>query len=138
MLGVREFCRMPDGHECAFNPRSSNLVADVPRDVESKRLSLAVNYRSLRTTAQQLRGRRRMMAPFTMQEHERLCEDGEVGSVCYFSNTRCEFAHPETPEGIDRRYLDVGAALIRWRLPLSTDGSGQWTHFEIIREGTKI
>jgi len=137
MPGDREHCRMPDGHICAFNPRSSDLVADVMWDVESKGLALAVNYCSLAGKARQLRGRRNMMAAFSMQSYERLCGSGEAESVCYFNNTSYEFAHPVTLQDKACRPADVGVAIVRRMLPLTPDGPGQWTHFEVVQEGAE-
>jgi pyruvate formate-lyase activating enzyme-like uncharacterized protein len=133
MPGARARCRMPDGHACAFNPISSELVAEVLREIESGGLTLALNYCSLRSKARQLRGRRRMMAAHTLQAYERLCEDGEAESICYFNDTRCEFAHPATRAEPDRRPAGFGVALVRRLLPLTREGPAQWIHFEVIQ-----
>ncbi len=135
--GVREHCRMPDGHACEFNPRSSELVADVLRDIDSSGLSLAVNYCSLASKALQMRGRRRMMSACTLQPYEHLYKDDEAESVCYFSNTRCEFAHPTTLTDSKQRPPRIGAAIVRRLLPLSLEDPGQWTHFELIQEAVE-
>ena len=137
MPGARESCRMPDGHACEFNPHSSVVVADVLRDIDSGGLALAVNYCSLGSKARQLRGRRRMMAAHTLQAYERLCKDDEAESVCYFSDTRCEFAHPATLSDSNHRSAGFGAALVRRLLPLTPEGPGQWTHFELIQEAAE-
>jgi hypothetical protein len=76
-----------------------------------------------------------MMAAFTMQAYERLCEGGEAESVCYFNTTCHEFAHPVTLQDPTARPADVGVALVRRMLPLTRDGPGQWTHFEVLQEG---
>jgi pyruvate formate-lyase activating enzyme-like uncharacterized protein len=137
MPGAREHCRMPDGHVCEFNPRSSDLVADVLRDIDSGGLALAVNYCSLASKARQLRGRRRMMAAYTLQAYEHLCEDGEAESICYFSDTRYQFAHPATLADSKQRPAGFGAALVRRLLPLTPEGPGQWTHFKVIQEAAE-
>lgn len=137
MVGARALCRMPDGHVCAFNPRSSELVADVLRDIESGGPTLAVNYCSLASKARQLRGRRRMMAAHTLQAYERLRADGEAESICYFSDTRCEFAHPATQQDPNRHPAGFGVAFVRRLLPLTLKGRAQWTHFEVIQDAAK-
>jgi pyruvate formate-lyase activating enzyme-like uncharacterized protein len=137
MPGAHEHCRMPDGHACEYNPHSSELAADVLRDIDSGGLALAVNYCSLRSKARQLRGRRRMMAAYTLQPYEHLCKEDEAESVCYFSDTRCEFAHPATLADSKQRPPGFGAALVRRLLPLSSEDPGQWTHFELIQEAAE-
>jgi pyruvate formate-lyase activating enzyme-like uncharacterized protein len=134
MPGAREYCRMPDGHACEFNPHSSELVADVLRDIDSGGLTLAVNYCSLGSKARQLRGRRRIMAAHTLQAYERLCKDEEAESVCYYSDTHCEFAHPATLSELNHRSAGFGAALVRRLLPLTAEGPGTGTHFQLIQE----
>ena len=134
MPGAREYCRMPDGHACEFNPHSLELVADVLCDTDSGGLALAVNYCSLGSKARQLRGRRRMMAARTLQAYERLCKDDEAESVCYFSDIRCEFAHPSARSDSNHRSAGFKAALVRRLLPLTPGGPGQWTHFELIQD----
>ena len=137
MPGAREYCRMPDGHACEFNPQSSELVADVLRAMDAGGLALAVNYCSLACKARQLRGRRRMLAAHTLQPYERLCKDDEAESVCYFSDTRCEFAHPATLSDEHHRRAGLRGALVRRLLPLSLEGPREWTHFELIHEATE-
>lgn len=133
MPGAREFCRMPDGHVCEFNPLSSELVAQVLRAVEAGGLTLAINYCSLASKARQLQGRRRMLAAYTLRAHERLCMDGLAESICRFSATRCEFVHPAGYSDFDQRFTRHDAALVRRLLPLALDGPGQWTHFELLQ-----
>lgn len=133
MLGARAHCRMPDGHVCAFNPRSSELVADVLRDIEAAGLTLAVNYCSLASKARQLRGRRRMIAAHTLQAYERLCENGEAESICYFTDTHCKFAHSAMQQDPNCHLAGFGVALVRRLLPLTLKGPDQWTHFEVIQ-----
>jgi pyruvate formate-lyase activating enzyme-like uncharacterized protein len=137
MHGARAHCRMPDGHVCAFNPHSSELVADVLRDIESGGLTLAVNYCSLASKARQLCGRRRMMAVHTLRAYERLREDGEAESVCYFNGNRYEFAPPATRADSNRHPAGFGVALVRRLLPLTREVSDQWTRFEVIQEAAE-
>ena len=134
MSGARAQCRMPDGHVCASNPRSSELVADVLSDVESGGLLLAINYCSLRSKARQLRGRRRLLAVHTLRDYERLCEDGQAESLCYFNDTGCEFVRPTTMEEPNCYPQGLGVALVRRLLPLAREAHTQWTLFEIIQE----
>ena len=54
---------------CEFNPQSSELVADVLRNMDAGGLTLAVNYCSLASKSWQLRGRRRMLAAHTLQPY---------------------------------------------------------------------
>jgi uncharacterized protein len=134
MAGAREHCRMPDGHVCDFNPHSVDLVSDVMRDIDLGALPISINFCSLRNKARQLRGRRSMMAAYTLQSYENLCGEGEAESACYFNDTHYEFVHPATAAGSKLRPSRFGAALVRRLLPLTPEGIGQWTHFEIIHE----
>ena len=136
--GVREHCRMPDGHECAFNPHSANLAADVFRTKDSFRLSIAVNFCSLQNKARQLRGRRHRLAGKMLQPHEYLLESGEAESFCHFDATHFEFVlptpygnPPPPPEGF-------GIARARRLLPLVSGGASKWTHLEIIKEAEDV
>ncbi len=133
MPGARTSCRMPDGHVCAVSPRSSHLVANVLREVDAAGLSIAVNYCSLQSKARQLQDRRRRLAPRTLQAYERLRDDGEAESVCYFSATGHEFTHPAKTAHAARP-PGWGVAVIRRLLPLVPEDTGQWTHFEVLQE----
>jgi pyruvate formate-lyase activating enzyme-like uncharacterized protein len=133
MSGARVPCRLPDGHRCEINPESSELVADVFRDVDAGGINMTVNYCSLGSKVRQLRGRRRLLAATTVKPWESHHKEDEVESVCYFNETQYEFAHPTTLEGEMRSQPNLGVALVRRLLPLTADGAGQWTHFELLQ-----
>jgi pyruvate formate-lyase activating enzyme-like uncharacterized protein len=134
MFGARQYCRMPDGHVCAFNPHSIGLFADVLKHIGSGDLPLSVNFCSLKSKARQLLGRRRVMAAYTLKAYEKLCPDGEAERLCYFNETHLEFAHPATLVNWKHRPGGLSAARVRRLLPLTVDGPGLWTHFEIIHQ----
>ena len=133
MYGTREYCRMPDGHLCEFNPHSADLAIEVMKALESSGLKLAVNYCSLANKARQLRGRRRIMAPFSLEPYEELYNDCEAESLCLFDETHYEFVNPVAyhPNYHSAKY---NAARVRRLLPLSPEGAGTWTYFKIVHE----
>ena len=130
MPGERRSCRMPDGHRCAVHPASSDLAQSVLARVAERRLPLAVHYCSLRNKARQLRGRRRLLAFWTLQPHERLREDGAAESICCFDAAGIQFVHPSMLPILVRRPGKFRMALVRRLLPLACAGEGQWVHFE--------
>jgi pyruvate formate-lyase activating enzyme-like uncharacterized protein len=134
MPGARGHCRMPDGHQSQYNPQSVELVAEVLNDIKASGLPISVNYCSLASKALQIRGRRRNIAAFTLKPYENMCESGEAESVCYFNDTKCEFAHAATLTGSPHRFAGYGVARLRRLLPLAPYGPSQWSYFEILRE----
>ncbi len=132
MPGARLDCRMPDGHPCAVNPASAELVATILARVAGQRIPLAVNYCSLRNKARQLRGRRRLMAPGTLQPHERLREDGSAESLCIFDGADVRFIDPSVRDAKEPPAAGGRMALMRRLPPLSCTGDGQWVHFELL------
>jgi pyruvate formate-lyase activating enzyme-like uncharacterized protein len=133
MPGGRERCRMPDGHLCDFNPRSFDLVAEVMRDAPADAGPLALHFCSLQSKARQMRGRRLLLAPRTLQSYERLCRDGQAESICCFSGADYAFIHPDMAADMKPRAAGFETALVRRLLPLNRHGAGQWTRFEIIQ-----
>lgn len=132
MNGARAACVMPDGHPCTVHPASWKLISTLMKHVAMQDLHLSVNDCSLRSKARQMRGRRRMLAPFVLREHEQLRNDGLAESACLFSGNHIEFVHPDFLN--KQRLLRDGAqaAIIRRQLPLDLKHSGQWVYFEII------
>lgn len=135
MAGARASCLLPDGHACAVNPGSAELIRAVLGEVAAGGLPLAVNDCSLRNKARQTRGRRRMLAPFVLRPHERLCADGTAESACLFNAAQVEFVHPMALD--ERRGSREGwrAALVRRQLPLDLEHAGQWVGFDLVGEG---
>lgn len=119
MAGVRERRTMPDGHACEVDPGSAALVREVLARVVADGLPIGVNDCSLRNKARQLRGRRAMLAPFTLQEHEVLRPDGLAESERALAGSGTE---PRT------------ARVLRF-LPLEVGGRGQWVGFELVDAG---
>ncbi len=134
MSGKKENCRMPDGHVCAFNPLSSDLVKYVFEQIETAKLPLSVNYCSLQSKAGQIRERRSIMATRTLMPYEIPAGNGEAESMCYFTDTRYEFAQPWTLPDSDRLFPGSGAARVRRLLPLTPYQEGQWIYFEMIKD----
>ena len=134
MPGKKKKCRMPDGHVCAFNPLGSELVKDVFEQVETAGLPLSVNYCSLQSKAGQIRGRRSIMASHTLMPYEIPAGNGEAESICYFTDTRYEFAQPQTLSDSDLLFPGYGAAWVRRLLPLTPYQEGQWTCFKMVKE----
>ncbi len=132
MGGARVACVMPDGHRCSVNPGSSELVRTVLRRVATDNLPLAVNDCSLRNKARQMRGRRRLLAPFVLQPHERLREDGLAESICLFSADRVEFVHPASLDEPRRLRTGWQQARLRRQLPLDIEHHGEWVYFELM------
>ncbi len=134
MPGKRESCRMPDGHVCAFNPLGSALVKEVFEQIETAGLPLSVNYCSLQSKARQIRGRRSIMAARTLMPYEISAGNGEAESLCYFTDTRYEFAQPWTLPDSDLLFPGSGAARVRRLLPLTPYQEGEWTCFKMVKE----
>jgi uncharacterized protein len=134
MPGARRYCRMPDGHQSLYNPQSVELVAEILSDINSSGLPISVNYCSLASKALQMQGRRSIMAAYALKPYEHICENGEAESLCYFNDTHCEFAHPATLADALNSFAGYGVARVRRLLPLTPDGPGQWSYFEILRE----
>jgi len=120
MAGVRERRAMPDGHACEVDPGSAALIREVLARVSADGVPLAVNDCSLRSKAHQLRGRRAMLAPFTLQEHEVLRPDGLAESLVVLSEDG----------GQGRR-----AARALRLLPLELGGRGRWVGFDLLDAG---
>lgn len=119
MAGVRESRMMPDGHACEVDPGSAALVREVLARVAADALPLGVNDCSLCNKARQLRGRRRMLAPFTLRPEEVLRPDGLAES---------ELALPGSGPG-------PRAVRVLRLLPLEVGGCGQWVGFEPLDAG---
>ena len=134
MQGQKKTCRMPDGHACACNPLSSELIKDVFKQIAITDLALSVNYCSLKSKAGQVRERRRLMAEQTIRPYEVEVGNGEAESICYFTDTWYKFAHPLTLTDSNHLSPGAGAAWVRRLLPLTSDQQEQWTRFDIIKE----
>ena len=130
MPGARMSCRMPDDHRCDVDPASSDLAQSVLARAAEQRLPLAVHFCSLSNKARQLRGRRRLLATWTLQPHEQLREDGEAESICCFNAAEVRFAHPSALPDLARRPGNLRMARVRRQLPLACAGEGPWVHFE--------
>ncbi len=131
MAGERAARMMPDGHRCEVDPGSAGLVREVLGRVSAKGLPLGVNDCSLRSKALQLRGRRRMLAPFTMRSHERLCGEGVAESAIVFDDRVARAVSlAGWPTVVEDRGEERHAARVRRLLPLGVDGPGQWVDFE--------
>ncbi len=130
MAGARTSCTMPDGHGCAVHPGSAELIRQVLARVVRDGLSLAVNDCSLRNKARQMRGRRRLLAPFTLQPYERLLDGGQAECACLYGAERITWIHPEAlaqPDGLGNGRR---AVRLRRQLPLAPGQPGQWISFE--------
>jgi len=131
MTGERAVRMMPDGHRCEVDPGSAGLVREVLSRVSAEGLPLGVNDCSLRSKALQLRGRRRMLAPFTMRPHERLCGEGVAESAIVFDDRVVRAVSlAERPTALENRGDSWRAARARRLLPLEVGGAGQWVGFE--------
>jgi len=135
MDGARVARVMPDGHRCATDPASLEATCAVLARVAADDLPLAVNACWLRSKVRQMRGRRRLLAPFVLQPCERLREDGLAECVCLFDAGTVEFVHPASFDENDHLRRGWRAALMRRQLPLDLEHAGQWVHFELISEG---
>jgi pyruvate formate-lyase activating enzyme-like uncharacterized protein len=132
MDGIRVPCVMPDGHQCAVDPRSSELILAVLERVATDHLPLRVNECSMRSKARQARGRRRMLAPFVLRPYERMCGESLAECACLFHSDDFELVNLAHLN--ERRHLRKGwqAALMRRQLPLDLNHPGQWVYFELI------
>lgn len=135
MEGERMSCTMPDGHGCEVHPGSAELIRRVFAQVSHDRLSLAVNDCSLRNKARQMRGRQRLLSPFTLRPYERFLGDGLAECACLYDDERIAWIHPETLT--EPNLLRKGQRGVRMRrqLPLDPGHAGQWVSFESIGEG---
>lgn len=129
--GDRVSVTMPDGHRCAVNPRSTEVVERVFERVVDRRLPLAVNDCSLRTKAGQIQGRRHMLAPFVLRPHEQLRADGLAESACRFSAGHAEWMHPASLGSRCSPQDGARTVLLRRQLPLAIGHPGQWVHFDL-------
>jgi pyruvate formate-lyase activating enzyme-like uncharacterized protein len=132
MDGIRVPCVMPDGHPCAVNPRSSELIMAVLERAAADRLPLGVNECSMRSKARQMRGRRRMLAPFVLRPYERMCGESLAESACLFDSENFELVNVAELNERRQSRKDWHAALLRRQLPLDVNNPGQWVHFELI------
>ncbi len=134
LAGRRVPCVMPDGHWCAANPGSQELIRAVLERVVADHLPMAVNDCSLRNKARQMRGRRRMLAPFVLRPHERLRADGTAECACLFDADHVEFVHPMALNAQRRLRNGWQAALLRRQLPLDLEHPGQWIDFQLMEK----
>ena len=139
--GERAPVVMPDGHRCETDPRSEAVALEVIERVAAEGLPLGVNDCSLRNKARQLRGRRRMLAPFTLERHEQLRDDGCAEcAVLYPESGGPAAIAPDTPAefaSLSEWERRLAVKPPGWRaaravrlLPLDLDGTGEWVAFE--------
>jgi pyruvate formate-lyase activating enzyme-like uncharacterized protein len=139
--GERAPVVMPDGHRCEADPGSEALALEVIERVVAEGLPLGVNDCSLRNKARQLRGRRRMLAPFTLEPHERLRDDGSAEcAVLYPASDGPAAIAPDTPAEFVSLSEWEGRLAVKppgWRaaravrlLPLDLERTSEWVDFE--------
>jgi pyruvate formate-lyase activating enzyme-like uncharacterized protein len=132
MDGIRVRCVMPDGHQCAVNPHSSELILAVLERVAADRLPLAVNECSMRSKARQTRRRRRMLAQFVLRPYERMIGESLAECACIFHADTVELVHLAHLDEQWRLRKGWQAALLRRQLPLDLRHPGEWIRLEPI------
>jgi pyruvate formate-lyase activating enzyme-like uncharacterized protein len=136
--GLRVPRVMPDGHFCEVDPRSPDLVCMIVEQAAMREIPLSINYCSLQNKWRQLRGRRRVLAPFVLRAHERLLPDGSAESACVFDAGQVEWVHPTLLDETLGAHAGRPAALVRRLLPLGLEQQGQWTDFEMVEAGDTV
>lgn len=135
MPGPRVARTMPDGHRCATDRKSPDLIREVFERVAAGHIPLSVNDCSLRNKALQMRGRRRLLSHFALQPYEFLREDGLAECACVFRGDDFRFIHPDSLTQERRQYIGWHTVVLRRQLPLDLQNPGQWVHFGGIDEG---
>jgi len=130
--GLRQILMTPDGHRTEYNPESRLLTRQVIKSVRQSGLPLSVNDCSMQSKLCQVRGRRRSLAPLTIEKHEKLVGDEYFETCAAYRDQEIVFLHPDELE--ERRARLAGWEWVRLRrlAPLEMTGKKEWVEFEWI------
>ena len=130
--GVRQILMTPDGHRTEYNPESRLLTRAVIKSVRESGLPLSVNDCSMQSKLRQVRGRRRSLAPLTIEKYERLVGDEYFETCAAYRDQEMVYLHPDELE--ERRARLAGWEWVRLRrlAPLEMTGKKEWVEFEWI------
>jgi pyruvate formate-lyase activating enzyme-like uncharacterized protein len=132
MAGSRRLLVNIDGHSCEFNPQSRSLTLEVMERVSQKDLPLSVNDCSMQNKLRQLRYRRRNIAMYAKEPHEKFVE-GYRYETCYaYQGEDYFFLHPDHLDEMRHNYPDYHFIKLTRIAPLSFQEKPKWISFEWI------
>jgi len=132
LRGVRQIFKTPDGHATEYNPESRLLTHRVIKSVHERGLSLSVNDCSMQSKLRQVRGRRRSVAPLTIEKYEKLVGEEYFETCAAYRDQEVVYLHPDEVEV--RRESLAGWQFVRLRrfAPLEMTGKKDWVEFILL------